>query len=123
MKPVVYIASPYTKGDVSVNVHFQCKVFDELMDEKIVIPVVPLWSHFQHTIFPRPYKDWIEYDLALLNRYDACWRLGVVNEKLNYSQYDSSGADGEVEEFKKLNKPVFFNKKDLYQWAENTEFK
>jgi hypothetical protein len=119
MKPIIYVASPYTKGDVSVNVHFQCKIFDELMDEKIVIPVVPLWSHFQHTIFPRPYQDWIEYDLALLNRYDACLRLGVVNEKLDYSQYDSSGADGEVKEFKRLNKPVFFNKKDLYEWALN----
>ena len=83
-KPIVYIASPYTKGDVSINVHFQCKIFDELMDDGIVFPVVPLWSHFQHTIFPR---------------------------------HDSSGADGEVEEFKRLGKPVFFSKSELYEWV------
>ena len=116
-KPIVYIASPYTKGDVSVNVHFQCKIFDELMDDGIVVPVVPLWSHFQHTIFPRQYKDWIAYDLALLCRYDACLRLDVINEKLNYHQHDSSGADGEVEEFRRLGKPVFFSKSELYEWV------
>ena len=116
-KPIVYIASPYTKGDVSINVHFQCKIFDELMDDGIVFPVVPLWSHFQHTIFPRQYKDWIAYDLALLCRYDACLRLDAVNEKLNYHQHDSSGADGEVEEFKRLGKPVFFSKSELYEWV------
>jgi hypothetical protein len=81
------------------------------------VPVVPLWSHFQHTIFPRQYKDWIAYDLALLCRYDACLRLDTVNEKLNYHQHDSSGADGEVEEFKRLGKPVFFSKPELYEWV------
>ena len=32
-KPVVYIASPYTKGDVAMNTHFQCKVFDRLLSD------------------------------------------------------------------------------------------
>jgi len=53
-KLVIYIASPYTSGDVAMNTHFQCKVFDELLSDGRVIPIAPLWSHFQHTVFPRP---------------------------------------------------------------------
>jgi hypothetical protein len=51
-KPIVYIASAYTKGDPAVNVHFQCKIFDELLGDGVVWPYAPLVSHFQHTVFP-----------------------------------------------------------------------
>ena len=61
-KPIVYIASPYTKGDVAVNTYFQCEVFDKILSDGRSLPVAPLWSHFQHTVFPRPYEDWIRYD-------------------------------------------------------------
>jgi hypothetical protein len=30
-RPTVFIASPYTKGDVAMNTHFQCKIFDQLL--------------------------------------------------------------------------------------------
>jgi hypothetical protein len=76
-KPIVYVASSYTKGDVAVNVHFQCGIFDQLLTGGKVIPVVPLWSHFQHLLFPRPYQDWIDYDQALLKLYDCCPRLSA----------------------------------------------
>ena len=118
MKPVVYIASPYSKGDPAINTHFQCQVFDQLMDDGHVWPVVPLWSHFQHTLFPRPYEDWIAYDLALLPRYDACLRLNAEYPKLKYTEDRSSGADREVDEFKRMGKPVFYSIEDLYEWAE-----
>jgi hypothetical protein len=119
VRPVVYIASAYTKGDVAVNTHFQCAMFDRLMTDGKVWPVVPLWSHFQHTVFPRPYTDWIDYDLALIPRYDACLRLTATCERLgNYSQADSSGADGEVREFQRLGKPVFYGLEELYQWVD-----
>lgn len=32
-KPIVYIASPYTGGDVAINTHFQCRVFDQLLED------------------------------------------------------------------------------------------
>jgi hypothetical protein len=117
-KPVVYIASPYTKGDPAINTHFQCKIFNTLMDDGKVWPVVPLWTHFQHTIFPRPYEDWIEYDKALLPRYDACLRLNAEIPELNYSESESSGADGEVAYFRSVDKPVFFTIEDLYKWVD-----
>src|SRR5262245_45523251 len=93
-KPIVYIASPYTKGDVAMNTHFQCKGFDQMLEDGKAWPVAPLWSHFQHTVFPRPYKDWIAYDQALLHLYDACVRLTAKVEKSGYEQHESSGADG-----------------------------
>lgn len=118
MKKIIYIASPYTKGDPAINTHFQCRVFDELMNDGIVWPVVPLWSHFQHTVFPRPYQDWIAYDKAMLPLYDGCLRLTATTDRIpNYSISESSGADGEVAVFRSLNKPVFFDKASLYEWV------
>jgi hypothetical protein len=117
-RPVVYIASPYSKGDPAINTHFQCKMFHRLMDDGIVWPVAPLWSHFQHTVFPRPYKDWVDYDLALIQRYDACLRMDAIYSETNYFATRSPGADGEVAEFKRLGKPVFYSVKDLYEWVE-----
>jgi hypothetical protein len=117
-KPVVFIASPYTKGDVAVNTHFQCKIFDRLLTEDRVIPVVPLWTHFQHLIFPRPYQDWLKYDQALLRLYDCCLRLTAKHESMQYEQFESSGADAEMETFRKQNKPVFLSIEDLYAWVD-----
>lgn len=120
-KPTVYIASPYTKGDVSVNTHFQCKIFDRLLDDGKVLPVAPLWSHFQHTVLPRKYQDWIDYDQAMLPLYDACLRLNAEHSEINYSQSDSSGADGEVNTFTKLDKPVFYSIEALYECLSSHE--
>ena len=119
-KPIVYIASPYTRGDQAVNTHFQCKVFHELMNDGIVWPFVPLWSHFQHAIFPRRHQDWIDYDLALLPRFDACLRLNAVLPEIGYLQKESSGADGEVAAFEAMRKPVFYSKEELYAWVQIT---
>jgi len=118
-KPIVYIASPYSKGDPAINAHFQCKMFDKLMDDGRVWPVAPLWSHFQHTLFPRRYQDWIEYDRALLHLYDACLRLSAEMSELGYSESLSSGADGEVAYFKSVGKPVFVSIDALYEWLDN----
>jgi hypothetical protein len=116
-KPIVYIASPYTGGDVAMNTHCQCKVFDRLLGDGNVIPIAPLWSHFQHTLFPRPYEDWIAYDQALLHLYDACLRLSAEIATVGYKQSDSTGADAEVATFERLGRPVFFEVEALYRWV------
>lgn len=116
-KPIIYLASPYSKGDPAINTHFQCKIFNKLLTEGIVWPVAPLWSHFQHTLFPRPYDDWIAYDNALLHLYDACLRLDAKVPELGYCEARSSGADGEVKAFLALGKPVFTEVTELYEWA------
>jgi hypothetical protein len=109
-KPIVYIASPYTKGDPAINTRFQMEMFNNLLNSRIMLPYAPLVSHFQHTIFPQPYKVWIDYDLEMLTRFDICLRLPAVCTDYNelfYYQYSSSGADGEVKAFENMGKPVF----------------
>jgi hypothetical protein len=120
--PVAYIASPYTKGDVAMNTHYQCKVFDQLLTDGRVIPIAPLWSHFQHTVLPRRYADWIAYDQSLLPLYDCCIRLSASLPEFGYLQEQSSGADAEVATFHRLGKPVFHTIDDMYRWVE-TEWK
>lgn len=80
-KPWVYIASPYTRGDQALNVRFQMRTWQELMNDEMVLPIAPLWSHFQHLVYPRPYQDWIDYDLELIERMDAVLRLDADCER------------------------------------------
>jgi len=98
----VYIASPYTLGDVAVNVKFQMDTFDELVDLGFA-PFVPLYSHFQHMMHPRPYEDWVRLDFEWINVCDCLLRLGG----------ESKGADTEVEYAKKLGIPVYYSIKEL----------
>ena len=119
--PTVFIASPYTQGDSAANTHFQCKIFNQLLSDRKVLPVAPLWTHFQHLIYPRSYEDWIEYDQAMLRLYDCCLRLDAdlncPKTQFSYRESKSSGADAEVATFKKHGKPVFYSIDDLYKWA------
>ena len=121
-RPFIYIASPYTQGQAALNVHFQCRIFDELMNDGVVYPVVPLWSHFQCVVFPRPYEDWLKYDLAFLAKLDGVLRLNATHldtdRNIDYIQARSQGADRELKRCQELGKPVFFNKQDLYVWVD-----
>jgi len=94
----VYIASPYTIGDVAVNVKTQIDCANELMNLGFA-PFVPLYSHFQHMVHPRPYQDWIKLDNEWVLACDAVLRL----------EGQSSGADGEVKLAKENNIPVFYS--------------
>lgn len=116
-KPVVFIASPYTRGDPVINTHFQCEVFDRLLTDQLVLPVAPLWTHFQHLLFPRPYDDWIKYDQEMLYLYDCCLRLNSECKRTGYKESQSTGADAEVATFQKHGKPVFFSIDALYAWV------
>lgn len=99
----VYIASPYTKGDVAVNVKAQLDCFARLMDYKEYAPFAPLYSHFQHMAHPRPYQDWIRLDKEWVAVCDCILRLPG----------ESSGADGEVELAKSLGKTVFYSIEEM----------
>lgn len=93
----IYIASPYTIGDVAVNVKTQLDAADILMNNGFA-PFTPLYSHFQHMAHPRDYHDWINLDLEWITVCDCLIRL----------EGKSSGADGEVAHAIKLGIPVFF---------------
>lgn len=82
----VYIAGPYTRPDPCANTNAACKVWDQLWEAGYA-PFCPHWSHFQHTMMPRPYADWLAYDIEWLKACDVLLRLPG----------ESSGADKEVE--------------------------
>ena len=98
----VYIASPYTKGDVAVNVKAQLDAADELMNEGFA-PFAPLYSHFQHMAHPRPYEDWMKIDFEWIPACDCLLRLPG----------ESSGADREIELAESLGMPVYYNMEEL----------
>lgn len=122
IKPFVYIASPYTNGDPAINARFQCRIFDEMMDDGIAWPCIPLLLHYQHMLFPRHDQNWIDYEVAVIKRFgfDACLRLDATYEDW-YLQEKSPGADAEVKLFKSMKIPVFYTKTDLYGWVFNEE--
>ena len=106
----IYIASPYTLGDVAVNVKLQIDIADDLMNNGFA-PFVPLYSHFQHMAHPRPYQDWVNIDLEWVASCDAVLRLGG----------ESKGADGEVEYALKNNILVFYDLHTLYNFYINNK--
>jgi hypothetical protein len=101
----IYIASPYTKGDVAINVRESLSMADTLISDGF-IPFTPLTSHFQHMLFPRPYEDWLTLDLEWISKCDALLRLPG----------ESSGADREVEHARSLGIPVFFSYNELINY-------
>lgn len=98
----VYIAGPYTKGDVAQNVAEACKAADRLMNHGFS-PYVPHLTHFQHMLFPRSYNEWIEHDLVWLRQCNVLLRLPG----------ESPGADLEVQTAKELGIPVIYDIRDL----------
>lgn len=104
----IYIASPYTKGDVAVNVRTQIDAWDDLVSMGWA-PFAPLYSHFQHIVHPRSYEDWMRQDLFWIRRCDALVRLPG----------ESSGADREVALARELGIPVYLGLADVPVLAGN----
>lgn len=127
-RPLVYIASPFTKGDQGMNVHWQLQTFKELYLTGKVIPIAPLWSMFQHIAIPMGYECWMDIDFALVERVDAVYRgvadLPFVNIKDgetfmdHYREERSSGADRECVHAQTVGVPVFRDTSSLLEWAE-----
>jgi len=101
----IYIASPYTLGDVAQNVKRQIDTFNELRNLGYY-PFAPLHSHFFHLVYPRGYEDWLEWDFVYLETCDCVLRLDG----------ESSGADREVEHAKMLGIPVFYSIEELVKY-------
>lgn len=104
----VYIASPYTNGDVAVNVKVQIDSFAELMDAGFA-PFAPLYSHFQHMVHPRDYNKWLELDFEWIPVCDCLLRLPG----------ESAGADKEVQLALSLGKPIFYSIVEVIEYYKN----
>ena len=95
---MIYIASPYTKGDTADNVRVQMDAFHQLAKAGFC-SYAPLISHYQQIYRPLDYETWLSMDLEIVSRCDAVLRLPG----------DSSGADREVEHAHQCGKPVYFS--------------
>jgi hypothetical protein len=100
----VYIASPYTKGDVAQNVRRQIDAANQLAKLGYV-PFWPLSSHFWHMVHEHEYEFWMRQDEEWVRRCDCLLRLPG----------ESAGADQEVALAKSLNIPVFYSIESLIE--------
>lgn len=94
----IYVAGPYTKGDVAVNVQ-QNILAGDAITKKGHIPFVPLLSHFWHMIEPHTFDFWMDLDIMWITRCDALLRMPG----------ESSGADREVLHAIQLGLPVYYS--------------
>lgn len=101
----VYIAGPYTHGDVAVNVRTAMEAGNAVI-EAGHSPFVPHLSHFMHMHQPQGYRVWTELDLAWVEVCHAIFRI----------EGRSPGADAEVAYAEKLGIPVFTDINSLLGW-------
>ncbi len=98
----VYISSPYSNGDPVVNVKRAIYIAEEVWTLGF-IPYLPHLNHFWHSILPHSWEDWLELDLAWLEKCDIILRLDG----------DSKGADLEVKEAQRLGIPIAYSIEEL----------
>ena len=96
-KPWVYIAGPYSKPNVAVNVNVAGGWWHRLFDTGLIVPYAPHVSIVLDMLKPRIYQDWLDYDIELLQRFDALFRIDG----------ESSGVDGEVRKMTEFGRPIF----------------
>ena len=99
---LIYIASPYSLGDQSLNVRRQIEAADKLL-EMGHIPLLPCLSHLWQLISPKPYDEWLRIGIAWLDYCDALLRLDG----------ESKGADREVNYAYKLGLKIYFSLEDI----------
>lgn len=100
----VYVAGPYTKGDVAQNVAKAIRAANDLVNLGFY-PFVPHLTHFWHLICERPYEDWLRLDLAWIEDCHVILRLPG----------ESSGADGEERFAAKKGIPVVHSIEELLE--------
>ena len=102
----IYVAGPYTKGDVAVNVFNALRFADYLMRQNVT-PFVPHLTHFWHIMHPHTYEEWCKYDLVWMLKCDGILRIAG----------ESAGADKEWDVAMESNIPGIvvqsFNLQDL----------
>lgn len=93
----VYVAGPYTHGDVAVNVR-EAWLAGHAIHQAGHLAFVPHLYHFAHFLTPQSYVEWCALDLKWLQACDCVVRLPGY----------SPGSDREVEAAKVLGMPVYY---------------
>lgn len=102
----VYVAGPYTKGDVAVNVKNAIVAGDNLRALGFT-PFIPHLTHFWHLVQAHNIEYWYAYDMEWLEKCDAVFRLPG----------ESKGADAEEARARELGIPVFTSFAELRLWS------
>lgn len=92
----VYIAGPYTKGDVVLNVRRAVEAADQVLKAGHA-PYCPHLTHFWHYLCPGSWEQWLALDKEWVKVCEALIRLDG----------DSVGADREAALARSLGIPVF----------------
>jgi len=76
----VYVAGPYTKGDVAINVQSAIRIGNTLSEYSVahsinIVPYIPHLTHFWHLMHSHPIDFWYDYDLKWLTKCDALYRI------------------------------------------------
>lgn len=106
----IYVAGPYTKGDVILNIRDAVYVGDTLRSMGH-IPFIPHMTYAWHMIVPHEVDYWYQYDLQWLERCDALYRIAG----------ESTGADREVERARELWLPVFHSISEVQKFTKLME--
>lgn len=101
----VYIAGPYSGGDIAMNVRQAVEAADMVLDLGHA-PHVPHLYHLWHLISPHPKEEWLKLDRQWLMMCDVVWRLPG----------ESAGADMEVELSKYAGLPTVYSIEALKHW-------
>lgn len=104
-KPLVYIAGPYSGGNVSRNVQHALHMGDLVYDIGGV-PMVPHLCHLWDLVDPHPYEHWLKLDLDTLEHCNALFRL----------EGESPGAEREIDFALEHGIPVFRHFDELEDW-------
>lgn len=113
MRPLVYLAGPYTKPDPLANTRRAVAVADELHASGHVTVVVPHVTLLWDLISPQEPDHWYAYDFTLLARCDALLRMPG----------ESIGSDREVAFAQSRGIVVFHDQETLLDWAERQTIK
>ena len=100
----IYIASPYTRGDLMLNIRVAIDAAEALV-AKGHTPYIPHLSALWHLVAPHPVGFWYAYDLEWLVLCDAVLRLPGA----------SLGADAEVKAALAAGKPTYYDLADVPQ--------
>ena len=92
----IYVAGPYTKGDVVENVHKAIMTGNNLRALGHT-PFIPHLTHFWHFIIQHDIEYWYAYDMEWLEQCEALFRIAG----------ESKGADLEVARARELGLPVY----------------
>lgn len=100
----IYVAGPYTKGDVAVNVRNAILAGNNLRALGHA-PYIPHLTHFWHMLIPHDIDYWYKVDLEWLDACDGLLRLPG----------ESAGADNEVKYAHGIGIPVFYSIDEIYK--------